>query len=147
MESNSLYKGLEPCGPSVEAGSEPLDHPRGVLTTGLPLKSLFENINQKIESINISLAITIKNMNVFEEIIISPHPPIWAEQSEHPHAQYIALWITLYKSEGEGTSQARDQHLSMGFKNPSTKRMAQVWHPRELTHSRIREQGTVSNGC
>ena len=39
----------------------------------------------------------------------------------------------------------RDQHLTMGFMNPSTKRMAQAWHPRELTHSRIREQGTVSN--
>ena len=144
-------QGAEPVAPSVEAGPEPLDHPWSLnywATTGNPcLKILIK----KIESTSVSLAITIKNMNVFEEIKNNfSYPPIWAQQSEHPHAQYKALWITLYKSEGEDwrvSSQARDQHLSMEFMNPSTKRMAQAWHPRELTHSRIREQGAVSNGC
>ena len=58
--------------PSVEAGSEQLGHPWNLnhwATTGNPcLKILIK----KMESINISLAIAIKNMNVFEEIIISP---------------------------------------------------------------------------
>ena len=108
-------QGAEPVAPSVEAGSEPLDHPWSLnywATTGNPcLKILIK----KMESINVSLAITIKNMNVFEEIKNNfSYPPICAEHPEHPHAQYKALWITVYKSEGEGPVRLETSTLLWG---------------------------------
>lgn len=54
-------------------------------------------------------------MSVVEEIKNNvSYPPIWAEQSEHRHAQYKALWITLYKSEGEGPVRLETSTLVWG---------------------------------